>query len=176
MSRSQTRLLLVLLCLPLSSQPPHITSPSTQQLPSASLTVSFSFPNHRHFMITPSTRRFPGFSKPSSSPSQFHYSSNLRPAVSKLPPRRFCPRIIIGLIRVISVMAPRAQAPAIASRSRNAPPTLSRPCCLRCSKNLVKEPALTCVKHNNRRVCDRCRGKNKPCKDVRRFTPPCCLS
>jgi hypothetical protein len=54
----------------------------------------------------------------------------------------------------------------VATRSANAPTSLIRPCCLRCSKNIAKFPDLTCVKSNNRSVCDRCRSKNKKCDPV----------
>ncbi|PMD21294.1 hypothetical protein NA56DRAFT_703469 [Hyaloscypha hepaticicola] len=59
----------------------------------------------------------------------------------------------------------------VAPRSANAPDVLIRPCCLRCSKNLAKDPTLQCVKQGNRSVCNRYRSLNKPCFNV----PQACI-
>jgi len=54
----------------------------------------------------------------------------------------------------------------VAPRSAGAPEALIRQCCLRCSKNLARNPNIRCVKQGNRSVCDRCRSMNKPCHVV----------
>jgi hypothetical protein len=64
----------------------------------------------------------------------------------------------------------------VAQRSASAPEALIRPCCLRCSKNLAKNPNLRCVKEGTRSVCNRCRHMNKPCHAVSSPLPPLTLA
>ncbi|KAI9873706.1 MAG: hypothetical protein M1830_010700 [Pleopsidium flavum] len=46
------------------------------------------------------------------------------------------------------------------------PPDLLRPCCLRCSKNLGKDPGLTCTRPNQHQKCRRCTRLGKQCSPI----------